>query len=151
MRCTPGRKSQIIRRIDRPQLRSVSSRTRSLNRFIDLAGATSRLRPWPLNDGMRTSFCVADSSQPDSPASISVRQPVHSRYPAVARPPPSGIRRRIPVAITLYPSPPSGWVWDLPNISGNAIFNALLRTLCIFSQPRETVNERSAYPLCGAV
>ena len=36
-------------------------------------------------------------------------------------------RRRYPVAITLYPSPPSGWVWDLLNFQIKSKLSAPLR------------------------
>jgi hypothetical protein len=36
-------------------------------------------------------------------------------------------RRRYPVAIPLYPSPPSGWVWDLLNFQIKGKLSAPLR------------------------
>ena len=80
---------------------------------------------------MSKSALSAPWSQSDSPDSISVRRPVHLRYLSVEKRPPSGIHHRIPVAITLHPSPPSGWVRDLPIIARVAMIDSPLRTCAV--------------------
>ena len=71
-------------------------------------------------DGYRTSSCVADSSRLCPASNLPALYPLgYGAYlyvdPRFCLQPPSGAHRCYTLAFG-YPSPPSGWVWTLPDI-----------------------------------
>jgi len=67
---------------------------------------------------------------PGPPDSVSVRCPMRLRYPTMWGGFLPECRHRHPVALPLHPSPPSGWVWDLPLYHQNDRMRRTLKNTC---------------------
>ena len=53
-------------------------------------------------------------------------------------------RHRYPVAIPLYPSPPSGWVWDLPLTSEYEDHRLTLKIMCRARHTQKNADAQAA-------